>query len=245
MNYVIANWKLNGTLNFTKRYGEHLNQFLKCRSVSNVATVIICPPFPFLFALSQTCEEKEFFIGAQDCSPFENGPHTGDVSAKMIKDSGASYVIIGHSECRQKTPEEPHNILKKIICAQNAGIKPILCVGESLQERKKGQAVSFVKKQIESALKNCDNLEDILIAYEPVWAIGTGETATLKDIQVMHKEIHSMPLLKGKNIPVLYGGSVNSENTKDIISLAGVQGVLVGGASLKVETFQPIIESVL
>ncbi len=243
MTYIVANWKLHGSQDFVKNYSEILGACLNTAPKEKNITTIICPPFPFLERVALAGVIHGFSAGAQDCSAYESGAHTGDVSASMIKEIGAGYVIIGHSECRQKNPNEHQYISQKILQVQKAGLTPILCVGESLDVHNTGNADSFVLDQLEKALKNYIDLKNILVAYEPIWAIGTGKTATLQDIVYMHRAIKSAPLLKNLNIPILYGGSVKPDNTSEILTLDTVQGVLVGGASLKAETFNFIVKA--
>lgn len=245
MIYIVANWKLNGNIDFSKNYGKKLDQFLSKQSIKDTVKVIVCPPFPFLQPLFLESKEKDFFVGSQDCSAFESGAHTGDVSAEMVRESGAKYSLVGHSECRDKVGMKDKEIRDKIICAWKASIVPILCVGESLKERRLGIEKDFVREQVEKALKSSDNLDKLLIAYEPIWAIGTGKTATIEDIESMHQFIKDIPVLKEKKVPVLYGGSVKPDNAKQILSLPSVHGVLVGGASLDLLAFQRIIEAAL
>ncbi len=177
-------------------------------------------------------------IGAQDCSAEEKGAFTGEVSAAQIREIGVTHILIGHSERRQRVPETPTSLSAKLKWAKSVGLQIVFCIGETEAERDAGKLVPILKSQLD-VLKG-ENLDSLLVAYEPVWAIGTGKTASLKDVEEAHGEIKRMaPGLKG----ILYGGSVNAQNSGDILQVPGVDGLLVGGASLKPDTFLKIIAS--
>ncbi len=195
------------------------------------ATIILCPPFTLLAEAG-----TKFALGGQDCHAQAQGAHTGDISAAMLKDAGCTYVIVGHSERRQNHGETDASVHAKAGAALTAGLTPIVCVGETLEQRKSGRAEAVVAQQIrESAPQG-----EFILAYEPIWAIGTGETASEADIAAMHRHIKT---LLPANTPVLYGGSVKASNAKEILYIPGVDGVLVGGASLKAEEFCAIIDA--
>jgi triosephosphate isomerase len=223
MKKIIAgNWKMNGDLiSLVEMY--HALENLETEN-----TVIICPPMTMLFASAP----KNISIGAQDCSAHTTGAYTGEVSAAMIADMGAKYVIVGHSERRQYHNETNKTVREKATRAIEAGLTPIVCVGETLAEKESGQTLEVIEKQVKESIPN----GDFLIAYEPVWAIGTGRVATDDDIIQVHRHIAAM-----SPVPILYGGSVKAGNAAQIMALENVGGVLVGGASLKPEEFLPII----
>ncbi len=240
---IIGNFKMNTTPKEFKEYSIALAT--KCKGTKN--DVVVCPPFTHLSVAKEILSGSNVEYGAQNICEEEKGAFTGEVSAKMIKDLGASYVIVGHSERRAKFKETDRLINKKIKTALANGLKVILCVGENLQTRESKQAAIFVRKQLDDDLKGMyeNELEGVVIAYEPVWAIGTGKFATKKDItkmvEVIRKEIENQFSAKAaQSINVLYGGSVNISNYKNIISNEAINGALIGGASLNVDNFSVI-----
>ena len=240
---IIGNFKMNTTPKEFKEYSITLAT--KCKGTRN--DVVVCPPFTHLSVAKEILSGSDVEYGAQNICEEEVGAFTGEVSAKMIKDLGASYVIVGHSERRAKFKETDRLINKKIKTALANGLKVILCVGESLQIRESKQAAAFVRKQLDDDLKGMyeNELEGVVIAYEPIWAIGTGKVATKKDItkmvEVIRKEIENQFSAKAaQNINILYGGSVNISNYKNIISNEAINGALIGGASLNVDNFSVI-----
>jgi triosephosphate isomerase len=223
---IAGNWKMNGTATFLK---ECLSYW---QSLSLVHNLVICPPFTLLTEANKNIHSSKVSLGAQDCHQKLTGAFTGNISADHIKETGCSYVIIGHSERRQYHGENDDLIKVKSETAISSGLKPIICVGENLGEREQGVTLEILQTQIEACLPNSSR--DFLVAYEPVWAIGTGKAASLKDIEEVHGFLRK---LVGSGIPLLYGGSVTAENCREILSLSNVDGVLVGGASLKKEDF--------
>lgn len=204
--------------------------------------VLICPPFPFISAFGSA----KFSIGAQDCAPQPEGAFTGEVSAPMLKETGCEYVIIGHSERRQYHGEEGLLLRQKLLQGKGAGLKLIHCVGETLAEREAGDAKDIVEKQLLDEMPDNLSAQGYIVAYEPVWAIGTGKVASTQDIADMHLHIHNILLGRLDNpsaIRILYGGSVKPENAKEIGAVPHVGGFLVGGASLKAESFLSIIRN--
>lgn len=237
--HVIGNWKMHGLradLAMARRVGEGLPAHAGL-------SVMICPPFPLLFALSEALAGSAVAAGAQDCHPEASGAFTGDVSAEMIQDSGATAVILGHSERRHGLGEDDLLICRKVAAAVRAGLIPILCVGETEGERDAGQAFDTVARQLTGSLAE-PVPAGLLIAYEPVWAIGTGRTPTDADIAEMHQHIQDVLIARFGAafgaVPILYGGSVKPDNAGRIMALQGVGGVLVGGASLSAESFLAI-----
>ena len=196
--------------------------------------VVICPPATLIAEFADMAAGV-IRIGAQDCHPLEAGAHTGELSAEMLRDCGADFVICGHSERRQDQGEGDDLVCAKAEAALRTGLEPIICVGESEAERKNGETLAVLSRQIgDSVPKNADQF---LIAYEPIWAIGAGRAASARDIEQAHGHIRS---LLGK-IPVLYGGSVQPDNAAEIAALENVNGLLIGGASLKASSFLSII----
>ena len=240
-NYIIANWKMNGTeksISLVKSIEKHLLNKKK-RS----AKIVICPPFTAISSFIQK-SKKVIKFGAQDVHYEETGAFTGSISAPMLKQLGVKFVIVGHSERRQYQKESISELRKKINSALSNNLKVIFCIGETLDEIKKRSLI--LKKQLTSLPGKFSN-KNIIIAYEPVWAIGTGKTPTIKEINNIHKSIRKIISKKiGKEaskISILYGGSVNQNNSIDILNLSDVDGALVGGASLKAKDFCKIIDS--
>ena len=237
-----ANWKMNGDLVFVhsilSQIKDNILPFL-----SNSSSLILCPPIIYLGEVNEICKNTSIEIGAQDCSAHENGAFTGEVSAEMISGTGSKWVILGHSERRQYHAENNILLSDKLLAAHNACLKVIFCVGETHQQYIKGATTETLEGQL-SVLDDAKfaNLTYI-IAYEPVWAIGTGLVPELKEIELIHKFIKTQ-LTDKTDLPretsVLYGGSVNPDNSKDIKSLPSVDGVLVGGASLISDKFKQI-----
>ena len=243
--FIAGNWKMFKTIN------EALNlvQTIKAGVYKvNDCQIVICPPFTCLSAISKIIADSPIELGAQNMHPETEGAFTGEISPVMIKDVGCRYVVLGHSERRQYFHETDEFVNEKVKTALKYSLIPITCVGETLQEREARQQFEVVKRQFENSLKDLSK-EDILkvvIAYEPVWAIGTGKTATPDQAEQMQSYIRR--LLKEKyseevasKIPILYGGSVKPDNIAEIIKKPNIDGALIGGASLKAESFTQII----
>ncbi len=242
---IAGNWKMYKTV----KEGEELVNGLK-RELYKVTDVdvVVCPPFTLLVNISDMLLETNIGLGAQDTFWEEEGAYTGEVSAKMLKDAGCQYVIIGHSERRQFFDETDESVNKKIFAALKNALTPIVCVGENLSEREKGIAFDVIKKQLDGGFKGVSevDIEKIVIAYEPVWAIGTGKVATPEQAQEAHKYIRGwLSKAYGTDIAckirIQYGGSVKPDNIKGLMANEDIDGALVGGASLKVETFTAIV----
>lgn len=234
---IAGNWKMNGQ-------AADLEFFdIIAQAAADVPhEVLICPPATLLARVSQTLSGSAVRSGGQDCHPETSGAHTGDIAAGMLRDAGADYVILGHSERRADHGEGDALVRAKAEAAIKAGLTPIICVGETRAEREAGQAVEIVVGQLKNSLPaDCD--ASVVIAYEPVWAIGTGLTASLDDIADMHAAIRAA-LPHPEAMRILYGGSVKPANAEEILSLADVDGALVGGASLKAGDFKSIIHAV-
>ncbi|KEO87246.1 triosephosphate isomerase [Erythrobacter sp. JL475] len=239
--YIVGNWKMHGTramLSEARAIDRAAQRHMKVE-------VAIAPPYTLIHPVHR--EAEQIAVGAQDCHHNASGAHTGDISAAMIADAGAKFVILGHSERRQNHGENDALIRAKAESALAAGLRIIMCCGESEQTRDAGRAVAFVKKQLKASLpEEIENAaERLTIAYEPIWAIGTGKTATVEDIAEMHAEIRAL-LIKllgeeaGSEVRILYGGSVKPENAAEILSTPEVGGALVGGASLTADSFMGI-----
>jgi triosephosphate isomerase (TIM) len=249
---VAGNWKMNKTLEEANTLASEISAMVQDEVRENV-TIIFCVPFPYLLPVKNLLgKQARIAVGAQNCSEHESGAYTGEVSALMLKSLSIPYVILGHSERRQYFGEDGKLLASKIDIALKHGLTPIFCCGEPLQVREQNGHEALVKKQVEESLfhLSADALRKVVIAYEPVWAIGTGKTATAQQAQDMHQVIrkhlatkYSQPVADG--ISILYGGSVNGANAKELFSCPDVDGGLVGGASLKSREFTEIIKSAL
>lgn len=249
---VAGNWKMNKTLAFSKELIIELKEKLS-QDITEKVDVIICPPFTSIFLAKELLEKSGIKIGAQNVFYEDEGAYTGEISAPMLKSFDCEYVIIGHSERRQYFNEtnEIINLKTKNAIANNLHV--ILCVGETLEEREKNIHKEIVNNQISLCLKDISEtqiLEKVIIAYEPVWAIGTGKTATPQQANEIHIEIrNSLEKMYGKNtsdsIRILYGGSVNEKNSKELFSQSDIDGGLIGGASLKSDNFTAIVKSAI
>lgn len=226
---IVANWKMNGSNAF-------IDIFFQKLVTKSPHKIIFCPPFPYLGAVSSHIKECHYYLGAQDCHTHSAGAFTGDISAEMLIDTGCQYVILGHSERRQYHNETNEDVFKKSEVALHNGLTPIICVGETLNDRTAKNHLDVVKQQLIQSIP--PTTSPLIIAYEPVWAIGTGLTATLNDIVEMHQMIATHCQQKHK---VLYGGSVTADNAAEILAQPNVDGVLVGGASLKSEMLNMIM----
>ena len=227
----IANWKLNGNFSFLNDY------FSKLKVNSNNCT-IICTPSIYLKSLKRNNEN--LFCGAQDVSSYKEGAYTGELSASMLKDNNIDFCLVGHSERRQYFAETNDNVNIKSSNLIEKNIIPVICIGETLEQKEKNLTEEILSIQIKDSIPKLANHQNTLIAYEPVWAIGTGLTPTLDEINQVHELIKNFDT-KFRNFKVLYGGSVKSANSKEINELNHVDGCLIGGASLKVDEFNIII----
>ena len=244
---VAGNWKMHKTIEEGISFvGEIQNRILDTVD----AKVIFCPPFTALFPIVDAMRQHPFGVGAQNVHHESHGAFTGEISIDMLKSAGVDYVIIGHSERRHVFGETDRWINKKIHAVIESGLIPMFCIGETLEDRQSGQTSAVLKAQIELGLSGLSeiNPDRFIVAYEPVWAIGTGETASVEQIETAHKDVKailaSLFETNGAHIPILYGGSVNAKNAKSLIQAEGVDGFLIGGASLKIESFCHIIETV-
>ena len=243
---IAGNWKMNGTAASLSEV-QKLAGLLAAGGVRR-CTVAICPPATLLSALSAMAAPSGIVTGGQDCHPAAKGAHTGDISAEMLADAGAQYVIVGHSERRADHGETDGLVRQKALAGLAAGLTPIICVGETEAERLAGRAEAVVAGQLESSVPDEASAQDVVIAYEPVWAIGTGLTPTLSDIAQMHDGLRALLEkrfgARGSSMRLLYGGSMKPANARDILLIENVNGGLVGGASLLANDFHAIISAV-
>ncbi len=246
-NVVAGNWKMNTTLEEGVELANQINSLLKGKKVN--CDVVICVPFTHLTSVNAVIEPELVKLGAENCSEHEKGAYTGEVSAAMVKSTGATHVILGHSERRQYFGENNEQLLAKTKLALANGLTPIFCIGEVLEERENGTYNEVVKGQVEALFElSAEDFGKIILAYEPVWAIGTGKTATAEQAQDMHAHIRSVIASKyGKevadNTSILYGGSCKPTNAAELFAKPDVDGGLIGGAALKADSFLGIIEA--
>ena len=233
-SFFIANWKLNGNFKFIDHFIDQLNIFQdksKC--------VVICPTSIHLDYICS--KKKQFFVGAQNVSQHKEGAFTGEISSDSLFELNIDFCIVGHSERRQIFLEKNIDVNRKSAQLINNGIVPIVCIGETLEEKENSKTNEVLKKQLEDSIPDSSNESNTIIAYEPIWAIGTGLTPSLEEIDMIHEFIRTN-YAKFNNYKILYGGSVNSANSKEILKLTNVDGVLIGGASLKSDEFTKIIQ---
>lgn len=244
---VAGNWKMNGTgadLREVRRLHTHLSK------MKYGCDVAVCAPATLVHRLAAMKFGAKIMTGGQDCHAAEKGAHTGDVSAEMLKDAGAKWVIVGHSERRADVKRGGHGetskiVREKMLAAQKAGLRSIVCVGELLSERKAGDTLKVVGAQLRQSLPDTCSAADIVIAYEPVWAIGSGLTPSVEQISAVHAHIRKALVRRfgtpGGATRILYGGSVKPSNASELMMIKNVNGALVGGASLKAQDFAGII----
>jgi triosephosphate isomerase (TIM) len=248
---VAGNWKMNKTLEEANILASEVKGMVT-DEVKGDAKVILCTPFPYLITIKNLLgNDSRIFVSAQNCSEHESGAYTGEVSAAMLKSIGVPYVVLGHSERRQYFGEDGKLLAKKVDIALKHGLTPIFCCGEPLEIRENNGHEAMVTKQVEESLFHLDEaaLKKVVIAYEPVWAIGTGKTATSQQAQDMHAVIRKHLASKygkqvAESISILYGGSVGPANAKELFGCPDVDGGLVGGASLKSRDFTEIVKSI-
>ena len=240
---VAGNWKMNG---IKASFAEADAVAKAVEAATGLgADVMICPPTTILGALSDRLAGTRVSTGAQDCHPNESGAHTGDVSAEMIRDVGGTASIVGHSERRADHGEENDEVRDKAAAAHRAGLTAIICIGETEAQRRNGETLDVVRTQLMGSLPDGATSANTVIAYEPVWAIGTGLTPTPEDVAEVHDLIRGLLVEKlgadGENMRILYGGSVKPSNAAELMGVSNVNGALVGGASLKADDFLGII----
>ena len=239
---VAGNWKMNGS----RAMVESLLEGLLAAPARPDVDLAVFPPFPYLAQVQSLLEGRAIAWGAQTLNPEPKGAHTGEVAAGMLLDFGCRYVLVGHSERRSLYGESDGDVAARFAAALEAGLEPVLCVGETLEEREQGRTESVVERQLEAVLERSgvEGFRQAVVAYEPVWAIGTGRTATPEQAQAVHAFIRdkfaSRDAIIAGQLRILYGGSVNGSNAADLFAREDIDGGLVGGASLKAEDFLAI-----
>ena len=242
---VAGNWKMNAS----KETVNSLIEGILSGVNETTSEVIVCAPFPYLSQVESLINKSKLMLGAQNLNVNPAGAYTGEVSADMIKDFGAQHVIVGHSERRSLYAETNAIVAEKTKAAIDAGLTPLLCVGESLEDRESGNTEAIVEEQINAVIDliGIESFDQVIIAYEPVWAIGTGLTATPEQAQAVHLFIRNLLADSSEKIaqrtPILYGGSMNAGNAADLISCSDIDGGLIGGAALKAEDFLQICKA--
>lgn len=245
---VIGNWKMNKSFDEAEDLISEIEECLEDWALQT--TVVLCPPALYLELATDHADESSFLCGAQDCSEYQNGAYTGEISASMLADIGTDFCIVGHSERRKYFNETNNTIAKKVDRLLENSIIPVVCCGETIEERESEHHFPIVEKQIKESLFHLskEQFERIVIAYEPVWAIGTGLTATPQQAEEMHAFIRA--LIESKygtetafNLHILYGGSCNSKNALELFTQPNIDGGLIGGASLETKSFVDIIEA--
>jgi triosephosphate isomerase len=239
---IAGNWKMNG---FKASLGEFEAMLAGSSAVSANADLLVCPPTTLISTFAgQARGSKTLSLGAQDCHPEPSGAHTGDISAEMLADAGARAVIVGHSERRTDHGETDLMVRQKAEAAWRAGLVAIVCIGETQHQRDAGQALEICRGQLDLSLPERAKADNLIVAYEPVWAIGTGRTPTTNDVAEVHAAIRKVLVdrfgAEGQKMRILYGGSVKPSNAKELMAVANVNGALVGGASLKAADFLAI-----
>lgn len=243
---IAANWKMHGNLAWVQKPAEFRALFPQN---NNNIDILLCPPAHMLEPMVRASKGTGIFIGAQNCHDQASGAYTGELSAKMVAETGASYVILGHSERRAIFGDTDKWVAAKTSAAQKTGLTPIVCVGESQSEREAGHAEEVVGTQLAGSIPADADGNNIVIAYEPVWAIGTGLTPTIEDIATIHDHIRGCLTTRfgakiADKIQILYGGSVKPSNAKEILALKDVAGALIGGAGLEMESLAAIAAAV-
>lgn len=243
---VAGNWKMNGSKESIQGLLDGITAGMS--EVENAA-VVVCAPYIYIPMVADRLADTSVGFGSENISEYESGAYTGEVSASMLNDFGTQYAIVGHSERRSIYGELDSDAANKYAAARKAGIKPILCLGETLEEREQGVTEAVVARQLDAVLdlEGVESLADAVIAYEPVWAIGTGMTATPEQAQEVHKfirgKIATMNADIADKVQILYGGSMNAGNAKELLSMEDIDGGLIGGASLKAEDFLAICKA--
>ena len=247
---VAGNWKMNTGIEEGTKLAEEINKYLSSKNLPENKNVIIAPPFTHLYPISKIIDPTKIILSAQNCASTENGAYTGEISAKMLQELGVKAVILGHSERRGYFKEDNETLLKKVKIALKYDLDIVFCVGESLEQRENNKYFDVIKGQMSETIfkLNKDEFKKVIIAYEPVWAIGTGKTATPDQAQEIHEFIRNKIKENfdekiANNTTILYGGSCKPSNAKEIFSKKDVDGGLIGGAALKSIDFSKIIDS--
>ena len=233
---IVGNWKMNGS---RKNLSDLVEQLF---GVQYVADIVIFPPHVYIRDAIEAFSGASITVGAQDVSEHSHGAYTGEISSEMLIDIGCEYCLVGHSERRSLYGEDNFKIAEKFHQANQAGLKPILCLGETLDQRQKDETLDTITAQLDAVLKYTGKIfsSDLVIAYEPIWAIGSGKSASTDQIQIVHQYIRGKLRDKGLSAKILYGGSVTPENTKELLEEPDIDGLLVGGASLDAKSFAQI-----
>jgi triosephosphate isomerase len=239
---IAGNWKMNGLKSAMGEFGAML---AGAAAVAGKADLLVCPPATLIAAFADRAQaSKGLAIGAQDCHPKPSGAHTGDISAEMLADAGASAIIVGHSERRADHGETDILVRQKAEAAWRAGLVAIVCIGETQRQRDAGETLDICGGQLNLSVPDGARADNLVVAYEPVWAIGTGLTPTASDVEQIHRFIRGLLIARfndqGSRIRILYGGSVKPSNARELMAVANVDGALVGGASLKAADFLAI-----
>lgn len=236
---VVGNWKMNGN---QQTNAELLAKVLALWQGQHVVEVVVCPPYPYFQQVSALLANSPIVMGAQSVSEHASGAYTGEISAQMLADWHCRYVIIGHNERRRMQHETEDQVASKFAAAQAAGLIPILCVGESLAEREAGKALVTIDRQLQAVISQVGHraFAQAVVAYEPVWAVGTGKTATPQQAQEVHHFIREELNAVGEEVRILYGGSVKGHNAAELFAMKDIDGALLGGASLDADEFLTI-----
>ncbi|MCK5284259.1 MAG: triose-phosphate isomerase [Alphaproteobacteria bacterium] len=242
---IVGNWKMNKTIEEANSLIVNIvNKIHENSFVLERCEFVVCPSFLHIGAIRDVlCDNDVVTFGGQDCSKNDNGAHTGDVSAKMIKDAGGIYVIVGHSERRENYGETDEIVAAKAAKAHEAGLTAIICVGEQEKDREQGRELEIVASQMSGSIPSSATVKNTVLAYEPVWAIGTGKTASVDDVRIMHGFIQKKlqeQLEISEELRILYGGSMKAENSAELLATPNVNGGLIGGASLEANQFLAI-----
>ncbi len=240
---IAGNWKMNG---LKAAEGEFAAMLAGAPAVAAKADLLVCPPATLITAFADKARGTAVAVGAQDCHPKPSGAHTGDISAEMLADAGATAIIVGHSERRADHGESDLLVRQKAEAAWRAGLVAIVCIGESEEQRNAGQTLDILRGQLNLSLPDGSRADNLVVAYEPIWAIGTGRTPTAADVEQIHNFIRDLLAERfkdeGARMRLLYGGSVKPSNAAELMAVANVNGALVGGASLKATDFLAIAQ---
>ncbi|WP_250655155.1 triose-phosphate isomerase [Alkalimarinus coralli] len=244
---VAGNWKMNGNRQIAKDLAVGVSKIVE--RLNSSAEILVAPPFVLMTDVAENVSSS-VNLAAQDVSSYDNGAYTGEVSVDMLSEFGCAYSIVGHSERRALFGDTDEVVAAKVAKCVEKNVQPIVCVGETLEERESGKTLEVIGGQLHSALEKLtgDELEKVIVAYEPVWAIGTGKTATPEQAQEVHEfirgEVAALDEATASVMPIIYGGSVNAGNAKSLFAMADIDGGLVGGASLKLEEFEEICKAI-
>jgi triosephosphate isomerase (TIM) len=240
---IAGNWKMNG---LKAARSEFEAMLAGAPAIAAKADLLVCPPATLIAAFADEAHSSAVKVGAQDCHPKPSGAHTGDISAEMLADAGATAIIVGHSERRADHGESDLLVRQKAEAVWRAGLVAIVCIGESEEQRNAGQTLDILRGQLNKSLPDASTASNLVVAYEPIWAIGTGRTPTAADVEQIHKFIRDSLIERfkgeGARMRILYGGSVKPSNAAELMAVANVNGALVGGASLKAADFLAIAQ---